>query len=61
MTDFATAMALVLVIEGIMWALVPDVMRRAATQALAMDVQMLRFGGALVAAVGVVIVWLVRG
>lgn len=61
MGDFTTAIALVLVIEGVMWALLPDFMRRAAAHALTLDVQSLRFGGALIAAIGVVIVWMVRG
>lgn len=61
MGDFTTAVALVLVIEGAMWALLPDMMRRAAAHALSMDVQLLRYGGAVVAAVGVGIVWVVRG
>ncbi len=61
MADLWTALALVLVIEGSLWALLPDMMRRAAAQALTMEVQLLRFGGAFVAAIGVVIVWFIRG
>ncbi len=61
MRDLLTALALVLVIEGVLWALFPEAMKRAAARALAMDSGQLRYAGLVVAAAGVVIVWLVRG
>lgn len=59
-SDLATALALVLVIEGCLWALFPNAMRRAAVAAAAMAPQMLRLGGLLFAALGVGAVWLIR-
>jgi uncharacterized protein YjeT (DUF2065 family) len=61
MRDFLTAFALVLVIEGVMWALFPEGMKRAAAIALALDSGRLRAVGLLVAVIGVLGVWLVRG
>jgi len=59
--DLLTALALVLVIEGMLWALFPDAMKRAAERALLMDSAQLRYAGLVAAALGVVFVWLVRG
>ncbi len=61
MRDFLTALALVLVIEGVLWAAFPDAMKRAAERALTMDSGQLRYAGLVVAAAGVVMVWLIRG
>ena len=61
MTDLLTALALVLVLEGALWAISPDGMKRAAAMALALANQQLRIGGLLIAAFGVFLVWLVRG
>jgi uncharacterized protein YjeT (DUF2065 family) len=61
MTDLLTALALVLVLEGVLWAVVPDGMKRAAVAALGMENQKLRAGGLIAAALGVFLVWLVRG
>ena len=44
MQDFATALALVLVIEGIVLALVPDAVKRAAAQMMAVAPATLRPG-----------------
>ncbi len=60
MRDFATGLALVLVIEGILYAAFPEGMKRVATRAIAVPPQMLRASGLLAAAIGVVIVWLLR-
>ena len=61
MSDLATAIALVLVLEGILWALAPDGMKRAAMMALSLENSQLRNGGLAVAAVGVFLIWLMRG
>jgi uncharacterized protein YjeT (DUF2065 family) len=61
MTDLLTALALVLVLEGALWALSPEGMKRAAAVALGMENQQLRVGGLIAAAVGVFLVWLMRG
>jgi uncharacterized protein len=57
MVDLATAVALVLVFEGLLWAVSPAAMKRA----VAMGDEQLRLGGLVAVAVGVVLVWLVRG
>jgi uncharacterized protein YjeT (DUF2065 family) len=61
MTDLLTALALVLVLEGALWAISPDGMKRAAVVALSMANQQLRAGGLVAAALGVLLVWLMRG
>jgi uncharacterized protein YjeT (DUF2065 family) len=61
MSDFATAVALVLVLEGVLWALAPDGMKRAAMMALTLENSQLRSGGLVAAALGVFLVWLLRG
>lgn len=59
--ELVTAFALVLVIEGVLYALLPDTMRRMMTQVLAQPASALRPAGAVAVAVGVALVWLVRG
>jgi uncharacterized protein len=61
MTDLLTALALVLVLEGALWAIAPDGMKRAAVVALSMVNQQLRSGGLIAVALGVLLVWLMRG
>jgi uncharacterized protein len=61
MRDLWTALALVLVIEGILYALLPETMKRVAARALAVPPHVLRAAGLLCAAIGVALVWLVRG
>jgi hypothetical protein len=60
MRDLWTALALVLVIEGILYALLPETMKRVTARAMLTPPQMLRAVGLLCAAVGVALVWLVR-
>ncbi len=60
MIDLATALALVLVIEGTLWALFPDQMRRAATRAALLEPASLRLGGVACVVLGVGLVWLLR-
>jgi uncharacterized protein YjeT (DUF2065 family) len=61
MTDLLTALALVLVLEGALWAIAPDGMKRAAVVALSIANQQLRTGGLIAVALGVLLVWLMRG
>lgn len=61
MADLMTAGALVLVLEGTVWALFPESMKRAAARSLTMDSNHLRTGGLAIVAVGVFLVWLLRG
>lgn len=60
MRDFATALALILVIEGILYALIPDGMKRLASRTLATPAQALRAAGLIAACLGVVLVWVLR-
>ena len=60
MLDFLTAIGLVLVLEGVLYALFPEGMQRMMAQALQMSPNMLRKGGILAAFVGFAIVWLIR-
>lgn len=61
MSDLVTGLALVLVLEGVLWALAPDGMKRAALMALGLENSQLRTGGLVVAATGVFLIWLLRG
>jgi uncharacterized protein len=61
MSDLATSIALVFVIEGILYSLFPEGMKRVVTQVTVLPVSALRLSGLIVAAVGVVAVWLIRG
>lgn len=56
----AVAFGLVLVIEGLVWALAPDLGRRLAIAALNSDEAALRIGGTLAVALGVAIVWVFK-
>ena len=60
MSDFLVGVGLVLVIEGLLWALAPRFGRRLLELAAATPEQQLRTGGAIAVAFGVLVVWLVR-
>jgi uncharacterized protein YjeT (DUF2065 family) len=61
MGDLLVGAGLVLVIEGLMWAAMPHLARQALELASQTPEQTLRLGGALAVALGVLMVWLVRG
>ncbi|MDJ0946065.1 MAG: DUF2065 domain-containing protein [Kiloniellales bacterium] len=61
MTELLTALALVLVIEGLAWALFPDQIRRALGKLAEVPPEVLRGGGLVTAALGALFVWLLRG
>jgi uncharacterized protein YjeT (DUF2065 family) len=61
MDDLAVALGLVLVIEGSLWALAPGLGRKLLAAAAETPDTTLRLTGAVVAAVGVAVVWLTRG
>ncbi len=61
MDDFLTALALVLVIEGGLYALFPQGMRRMMAQMQEIPESRLRTMGLIGAVIGVVGVWLLRG
>ena len=60
MRDLSTALALVLVIEGVLYALFPDGMKRMIAQTLALPAPILRAVGLAAACIGVGAVWLMR-
>ncbi len=60
MQDLLTALALVLVIEGVLYAAFPLAMRRALEAALAAPDTTLRVAGLVAAVLGVALVWLIR-
>ena len=60
MRDLWTALALVLVIEGVLYALFPEGMKRAAARAVAAPSQALRLAGLAAVCLGVALVWLAR-
>ncbi len=55
-----TALALVLVIEGLAWAAFPEAMKRMMAQILVMPPDLLRGVGLFMAIIGLGGVWLVR-
>ncbi|EDP65679.1 hypothetical protein BAL199_02604 [alpha proteobacterium BAL199] len=61
MQDLFTALALVLVIEGVLYSAFPAAMRRALEVAMELPDSTLRGAGLAAAAIGVVAVWLIRG
>lgn len=60
-SDLITALALVLVIEGALYALFPDAMKRIVLRIADMPAATLRNVGLVAATVGVAFVWLIRG
>jgi uncharacterized protein len=60
MRDLATALALVLVIEGILLALFPVAIKRLWAQMMALPEAPVRIAGLLAACLGVAAVWLIR-
>lgn len=61
MDDLFTALGLVLVIEGALYALFPEGMQRMMAQTLKMPPGVLRGSGLAAAVLGFVVVWLIRG
>lgn len=61
MTDFLTALALVLVIEGVLYAGFPDTTKRGMQAAFEFPPMTLRAVGLAVALLGLIGVWLIRG
>jgi uncharacterized protein YjeT (DUF2065 family) len=60
MKDFLQALALVLVIEGLVYALFPAGLKRIMARAVNMPEDALRVGGLLACAAGVAAIWLIR-
>jgi uncharacterized protein YjeT (DUF2065 family) len=60
MKDLWTALGLVLVIEGVLYALFPDGMKRLVAQMMSVPAPVLRVVGLAATCLGVGAVWLVR-
>ncbi len=60
MSDLFAAFGLVLALEGALYALFPDFMKRVAAQAVASPSETLRTVGLVSAGIGVAVVWLAR-
>jgi uncharacterized protein len=58
--DFGTALALVLVIEGLAWAAFPEAMKRMMAQLIVTPSEGLRVAGVLAAMLGLGGIWLIR-
>ncbi|MGI9387611.1 MAG: DUF2065 domain-containing protein [Methyloligellaceae bacterium] len=61
MTDLIVGVGLVLVIEGLLWALFPNIAGRLLEIAAQSSEFSLRTGGAVAVAIGVLIIWFIRG
>jgi hypothetical protein len=61
MRDLAVALGLVLVIEGLLWALAPHLGRRLLEAASETPDGQLRMAGWVAVALGAACVWLIRG
>lgn len=60
MTDFVVAIGLVLVIEGVLFALLPGKAQEAMRQAAETPADMLRIVGLVSAVAGVIVIWVGR-
>ncbi len=61
MADFLTALALAISIEGALYAVFPEGMKKMMAQVQVLPNQHLRTAGMAAALVGVGLVWLIRG
>ncbi len=59
--DLITALGLILVIEGLIYAIWPDGMKRIVATLLALPAHRLRGAGLLAAAIGVAVLWVLYG
>lgn len=60
MSDFIAALGLLLVIEGVIYACFPGMLRRMLEMMDQLPEQKVRYAGLAAAVVGITIVWLVR-
>ena len=61
MQDFLAAIGLVLVIEGLVYGGFPGLAKRLGVEIQSMPESALRIGGLVAIALGVLVVWVVRG
>lgn len=59
--DLLAALGLVLVFEGVLYALAPGALKRMFVMAQSLDEGHLRLGGLIAVVAGVAVVWAVRG
>lgn len=59
--DLITALGLILVIEGLIYAVWPDGMRRVVATLLSLPAHQLRGAGLISAAIGVAVLWVLHG
>jgi len=60
LSELTIAFALVLVIEGVLYALFPNAMQRMLEQIATLSPQSLRYAGLFSAVLGVALVWLLK-
>lgn len=60
LSELFVAFALVLVIEGVLYALFPDAMQRMLEQISTLSPQSLRYAGLFSATLGVAMVWILK-
>ena len=60
MSDLATALALAIAIEGILYALFPDGMKRMMASVFDMPSPNIRAAGLVAAVIGVGLIWMIR-
>ncbi|GMB80724.1 DUF2065 domain-containing protein [Shinella zoogloeoides] len=61
MSDFLTGIAFFLIIEGLVYALAPSALKRMAQMLPQIPENQLRTSGLVAVALGVVMVWFIRG
>lgn len=61
MTDLLTALALMVALEGVLYALFPGAMQAMMRVAIAQPPSSLRLAGVLAATIGVLLTWWIRG
>jgi hypothetical protein len=61
MTDFIIAFGLLLVIEGCLYALFPNGMKRVIVAVIDVSPEILRITGLIAALLGLGLVWIIRG
>lgn len=61
MSDFLVALGLVLALEGLLFAAFPDLAKRAMASVMESPDLSLRIVGVVSAAIGIILIWAVRG
>ncbi|HXE00768.1 MAG TPA: DUF2065 domain-containing protein [Hyphomicrobium sp.] len=61
MSDLVAGLGVALVLEGLLWALAPDLARRIVAQIAGLANSRIQMAAVVAVAFGVLLVWLVRG